>query len=377
MKIEADSFSVSTRASGKLSRIRLVDGRQFAKDRRLQTLFRSCAALFLLSGALPSNLSISFALPGSVRRIIERLYDWEAARLRCIVCPDWTKLDSSAGIRRAHCSEDVVVALSGGHDSLWNLHWAEEQHGPGKVIAVHVEGLCRLVGSDEARWARKQVNTLGLRNEFIKIVNSAQCAGTADMRARDFLLFAILACVAESRCIHRVYVEGYADTKQTEPFSAQEKALVLFHSVLEELAIDIEIVGLNYPGMAKWHDLFRHHGKMLEMVMCCESMAGLKSRRRGKWGREFPKIELYPSQCGYCNKCVSLTTARLACDSAFRADENEGRRFLARVPEIFAARADLIPIPRDYLPFYRRALKNYYVENKGELIARMDSILRD
>jgi len=209
----------------------------------------------------------------------------------------------------------VAVAYSAGKDSLWNMWWAQEKFGAENVMAVHINGLNRANAPRERMYAERQREKLNFENfAFINLRNGSRSRGYGVMRSRDMFLVGITIPHALEFGASKIVIEGFSETKSTEPFSGQASNMRFFNQVLHELGIPVNAAWRNRQEMDVMRDLLENRPKWVPHVCNCFSAPCYQPGIRRYWQRSAPTLSLYDSQCGSCVKCRITNLGRILYD---------------------------------------------------------------
>ncbi|MDR3613738.1 MAG: hypothetical protein P4L53_09225 [Candidatus Obscuribacterales bacterium] len=276
-------------------------------------LFSQLGAMFLVSPYVEPRIRTNFQICPEIRSLFAGMYEsLQQAPPRFFSSDDqpW-----QLPTLREPSLQRAAVAHGGGKDSLRNIWWAEEEYGRENVLAVHVSGLNRAVAKREHEYCDRQQKELGFHNfKFVELKNGSRSAGHEIMRARDFFLLALIIPDALEFGASTVITEGYAETKENEPFSGKVENMRFFNQILSRLKIPCQVAWRDREEVYAVKDLLIHRSGWLDHVANCFTPAKYFGVYRSCWERNAPSLRLYDSQCGSCPKCRTVNLARILYD---------------------------------------------------------------
>ena len=210
-------------------------------------LLSQLGLLHLLAGPMPEKVTVDYPLTLGIQHLIKGMYKTENLEPPQLATQinfnnennDYKTLTPQEIYNQQliqQRTDKIVVAFSGGKDSLWNMMWAIEQVGVENVLAVHIEGINKTVASFEAADSRLQADKLGFQLEVIKLDNRSSVKNRQVMRSRDMLIMALVAPYAVAFGSSRLVMEGglmaEADMEPNQPFNYKYWAWQLFNQIL-------------------------------------------------------------------------------------------------------------------------------------------------
>lgn len=288
-------------------------GQDFAWTPFSRFLFSQLGTLFLVSPYAPALIRTNFSIHSEMRSLFDLMYESLQKP-----APKFFSSDDISFVLPKVCKSKfhrAVVAHGGGKDSLRNLWWAEEEYGRKNVLVIHISGLNRAVAKREHEYCDRQQKEIGFANfKFIDLKNGSRSAGHEIMRARDFFLLALIIPDAIAFGASTVITEGYAETKENEPFSGKVENMQFFNQILKRLSIPCQVAWRDREEIYAVKDLLLHRSGWLDHVVNCFTPAKYFATYRSCWERNAPSLRLYDSQCGSCPKCRTVNLARILYD---------------------------------------------------------------
>jgi 7-cyano-7-deazaguanine synthase in queuosine biosynthesis len=276
-------------------------------------LFSQLGTMFLVSPYVLPQIQTNFHICPEIRALFAGMYESLQKEP-----PQFFSLDDQPWTLQNFCKfpiERAAVAHGGGKDSLRNMWWAEEEYGRENVLAVHVSGLNRAVAKREHEYCDRQQRELSFPNfKFIELRNGSRSNGHEIMRARDFFLLGLIIPEALEFGASTVITEGYAETKEYEPFSGKVENMRFFNQMLTRLNIPCQVTWRDREEVYAVKDLLIHRSGWLDHVSNCFTPAKYFANLRRCWERNAPSLRLYDSQCGSCPKCRTVNLARIMYD---------------------------------------------------------------
>ena len=291
-----------------------------------QFLFSNLGLMHLVAPYLPKKIETDFLVHPNFQALIGEMY-----RSCSQDVPEFSIPEGGFGFGSfpETTLKKVVIAYSGGKDSMWNLWWAQEKYGKDNVLAVHISGLNPGQGTTEDYYVRKQSQEFGFDLRIIDLLNSSRNGGYGVMRSRDMFLTGLLVPLALDFGASRIITEGRIGNSQT-PFTGQAESFRFFNGLLKDLSIPVKVAWRYRKSMYTVKDLFVHRPSWLPLVCNCFTGAShWKSFHRRYWANLAPTFTLYESQCGSCVKCRTINLGRLLYDPAFSTVSlDDARTFL-------------------------------------------------
>ena len=318
--VESERLKLSLKLNGRAERCEIAPsdlGFSYPTTELSQLLFRSFGLIFLIAPHLPKRIIFRFPVIRPIRSILAAMYHSEGLPAPEILGPQITdELTPSSHL--TILKRGAVICFSGGNDSLWNAMWAKEKFGDKNVVAVHVTGLCRLVGSEERRYTQEQIRKIGLRVHFVRLINGTRNIGGIDMRARDLLLMALLIPIAYQYGLNTIITEGYANCRRSPLFSERKSTMESMNAIFAQMKLGVSVRWRNRKTIAVLRDLYCRFPDLVPLTCSCETTPGLKVIFKRRWKLLHPSFILYPSQCGFCGKCRNINLARILFDDTVR-----------------------------------------------------------
>ncbi|MDP3947120.1 MAG: hypothetical protein Q8Q41_00295 [bacterium] len=315
MKVTYEGLALTLHAPGGRERLALTGGYPTSLFGRF--LFAQLGLMHLAAAHLPPVLEPDFWVAPEIARLIGAMYRWDGKRPPKIRSGnDFFKMEY---VLPKTDPKKVAVSYSGGKDSIWNLWHTSRDRGMENVLLVHVHGLNCANASRELAYTRRQQQAYGVPHlRVIDLVNSSGLKGYRVMRSRDIFMAALAIPPALEFGASKVYIEGFAETSDTEPFSGQERNMRFFNHTLHALGVPVRVAWKNRTEMGVMEDLLLHKPEWLPHVVNCFSAPLYQPGIRRSWARNAPSFPLYDSQCGSCVKCRITNLGRLLHDKELR-----------------------------------------------------------
>lgn len=315
MRVTSEGLALTLHAPGGRERLVVTGG--YPNTLFARFIFSQFGLMHLAAAHLPSVLDVDFWIAPEVARLIGAMYRSEDKRPPKIRSgDDFFKMEY---ILPKTDPKKAGVLYSGGKDSIWNLWHTSRDRGMENVLLAHVHGLNTSNSSHELAYTLRQQKAYGVPHlRVLDLVNSSGLRGYQVMRSRDIFMAALAIPPALEFGASKVYIEGFAETRSTEPFSGQARNMRLFNHTLRELGIPVQVAWKNRTEMGVMEDLLRHKPEWLPHVVNCFSALLYKPGLRRSWARNAPTFPLYDSQCGSCVKCRITNLGRVLHDEELR-----------------------------------------------------------
>lgn len=285
-----------------------------------QSIFSQLGLMHLIAPYLPNIVSTDFLVSKPMKKLIGAMYQSENRKPPIFKSPENDMQFSSLKTD----ARKVAVAYSAGKDSLWNMWWTQERFLAENVLAVHINGLNRANASRERTYAERQRVKLGFENfAVINLHNGSRSRGYGVMRSRDMFLVGIIIPHALAFGASKIVIEGFSETRPTEPFSGQSSNMCFFNHMLREFGVPVSVSWRNRQEMDVMRDLFEHRPEWVSHVCNCFSAPCYQPGIRRYWQRSAPTLVLYDSQCGSCVKCRITNLGRILYDPNITAVKTE------------------------------------------------------
>ena len=134
------------------------------------------------------------------------------------------------------------------------------------------------------------------------------------MRSRDMFLAGVITSPALEFGASQIITEGFAEEKETDPFSGQAKYMRYFNRILSSLGIPVQVTWRDKEEMDIVKDLLDNCPDWLPHVYNCFAAPCYTPNLRRAWAKRAPTFPLYDSQCGSCVKCRITNVARVLYD---------------------------------------------------------------
>ncbi|MEX1061668.1 MAG: hypothetical protein WEC39_00965 [Patescibacteria group bacterium] len=231
-------------------------------------------------------------------------------------------------------AKKVVIAYSGGKDSMWNLWWAQEKYGRDNVLAVHIRGLNQGQQREEANYVLKQALAFRFPLNVLDLLNSSRNWGPAVMRSRDIFLTGLLVPLALDFGAGKIITEERLAGDPKSHFTSGSESFAFFNYILKYMRVPVKVT---WRYLKKYHpvrDLYLNRPDWMPLVCNCFSVSYRKVALRKHWNGEngqgglAPTLKLYDSQCGSCFKCRPVNLGRILYDPNTKVSRDDARAFL-------------------------------------------------
>ncbi len=297
--------------------------------RLAQILFAQTGLLYLISDLKPKRINTNFSVLWPISMLMESVYELDKVSHKPFF--SWSETayhdhgedynnarkNKSFSNGVATSSERVIVAYSGGRDSLWNMMWAQEKYGVDNVMAVHISGLNGDRAQEEKKYILKQFSKLGFKH--FRIVNLSG-ANEIYMSAGDYsnyfyylFIAGILTPIALEFGAGRIITEGYL----------VPDVMKAFNTILQLADIPVKVCWRDISDMGVTKELIKKKPEWLPYVCGCFASGGVKKKLRRAWKKRAPTFPFYKSECGSCYKCKILSLARILYDPALKETRRE------------------------------------------------------
>lgn len=318
LKVTSCDHEVSIKGPKGKERLK-IEG-EYPKTQFSQALFTQLGLMHLVAPYLPRRIQTDFPVAPQFQELIGEMYKSEGENPPRFLIPN-KDVDFNT------CDTDLKkasVAYSAGKDSMWNMWQAQEKYGDSNVLCAHISNLNRNCASCELEYSTRQARELGFQNfQVINLLNSSRNTGYQIMRSRDMFLSGVIIPLAIEFGASKVITEGFAEEKETEPFSGLEKNMKYFNEVLNEMGIPVQVSWRNKKEMEIIRDLLLHKPEWLSHVNNCFAIPPYKKSLQAHWKRRAPTFPLYDSQCGSCVKCRIINVARMLYDPSMQDAKSE------------------------------------------------------
>lgn len=361
MKLEVFANGLELLMVGPLGLERLKIRGEYSNNEIFTSLFHQFALIHLVAPYLPKVIKTNFPLTKEVRLLINSMYESERKKAPELISPTIVLKAECFGVLPGR----IIVAYSGGKDSLWNLWWAQKDYGFSNVLAVHVRGLNRYVSQFEWQYTLRQQRSLGFHLGSIDLLNSSRNQGFKVLRSRDIFLSVIILPLALKFKASKIYIEGGMTDKNNRPFTERLSTWSALNSFLEKIGIPVSIDWRDRDDMDVMKDLLINVPDWLPLVYNCVSSPVWKPSLRRRWKQIAPSFLLYDSQCGSCVKCRKLNLVRVLYDPSLRkADINDIRTFLIDTKDWMSKWKKELghSLPDSFWNFQNLALRKYGVD---------------
>lgn len=219
---------------------------------------------------------------------------------------------------------NILVAGSGGKDTLYILLKAIEQYGKEHVFPIHIKGITKSYTTTEEGAMRALCERLGLRLDVVTIVNSLPRAFTENPARNQVITGLLIPYLVHYNASNIAFGVPQDEQQpwQVKPYLFYETVAAekLFSGFLDVLGYNVTMHRFIETEEGIYEYLVKDHEELLQLSTSCFQPDRFKAVRRGhnikKYG--FP---LYETQCGLCEKCVRINTARLAFDDNIDASD--------------------------------------------------------
>ena len=308
-------------------------------------LFSQAGLMYLAASTLHKTISANFAIAPQFRFLMQAMYQWSKIPSPKIKAPNASPVFSLPPTSK----QKVIIAYSGGKDSIGSLHWAWKKYGRRNVSVAHIDGLNKAVASKEWEYAKKQQKAFGLSNfRVIHLENGAKGNGYELLSAREIFLSALIIPYAIEFGASKVIIEGYDDAHPALPFSLQKKNICLFNHALASLGIPVRTSWRYQRSNTSETDVMKEllevRPEWVPFLNNCFIKAGLRKKLRKNWKRFAPTFPLLPSQCGSCMKCRLTNIARLIHDPAIKNGTFKKKIRIKDVQKVISSTADWIEV---------------------------------
>lgn len=289
------------------------------------SLFDWLGCMHLVAPYLPREIRTNFGMPQEIRNLIGLMYKSENQKAPTFISP------KSSRFIFDHVKtypNRVVVALSGGKDSLWNMWRAQERFGTENVLAVHIAGLNRRNASGEREYAALQAKRFGFNFRIIDLHNGSIETGFRVMRSRDMLLTALISPLAIEFGASHIITEGFAEGNSGNLFTGQEENMLLFSDLLGKLGVPVAVGWENKREIDIVLDLAINRPDWLKLVHNCFAPPNYKIHLNKCWHKKTPTMPMWESQCGSCVKCRIVRLALLKENRGGRIAREDAIKFL-------------------------------------------------
>lgn len=316
------NFELSINGSRRRERIKINN--PYPKNRFSRLFFSNIGLMHLIAPYLPKTISTNFEIIPEIQALIEKMYKFEKESPPIFQLFQQPKFRSFRFSLGRTSKKRVVIAYSGGKDSMWNLWWAQEKYGPENVLAVHIKGLNRGHASRELKYVKRQKNKLKFKLKIINLLNSSRNAGFKVMRSRDIFSTGIIIPVALKFGASKIIMEGFAEPENpNDPlnyFTGFKNNIQYFNKLLKSLRIPVQISWRNRKEMNAVRDLMIHRPEWLPHICNCFSLPAYQDSFRKSWKKKAPTLAriFYDSQCGSCAKCRIITIVRILYDPVMK-----------------------------------------------------------
>lgn len=302
---------------GPKGRERLHLRNEYPKNKLSIALFQQFALLHLIAPYLPDEINANFPIYPEVKKLVNSLYRSENKKNPHLNLP------VRAAIKYINKSDPrkVVIAYSGGKDSLWNLWWADKNFGKKSVLAVHIKGINRYVSSFEWQYTLRQQESIGFNLRKIDLLNSSRNRGRSIRRSRDIFISAMLLPLALEHNASKILIEG--NMSESSPFACKPSTWIAINSLFKKLGTSTQVCWIDHGNTGAIKDILSERPDWLPLVYDCVSSPVWKPSLRKKWGKIAPSFPLYESQCGSCVKCRILNMARVSYDTRLLTTTSE------------------------------------------------------
>ena len=291
---------------------RLVIRANYPETPVSEMLFQNLGLMHLVAPHLPSRIITDFLLEPRFVELIRRMYAWEK-----YPAPDFSNMAS--GPMRFSLPETsgkkVVIAYSGGKDSVWNAWWCRKRYGSENVSLVHIAQMNKLSASEEKKSVLAQRDALDFPNiEIVELLNSSRNRGYSIMRSRNMFIVGLCIPFALERGASRIIIEGFAECTAGETFTGTEANIRGFNSLIHSLGIPVSVGWRDRKEMALLRDLLSACPDGLALANSCFTAKYFKGYIRKSWKKHTPTFPLFDTQCGSCLKCRITNIARIRYD---------------------------------------------------------------
>lgn len=215
--------------------------------------FTHFGLMHLVAPYLPREISTDFNVCTHIQDLIAAMYRSEDKRR-----PQFVNTQRSHGWSERLPKTDprrVVIAYSGGKDSMWNLSWAEKEFGPQNILLVHIHGLNKANGARELEYATLQSATLGFPLEVVRLADGSGNHGFAVMRTHVMFLAGLCLPVALRFGASKIIMEGFAESGPEEYFGGQEQNAQYLNRIFRDLGVEVKVLWRNRLEMDVVKDL--------------------------------------------------------------------------------------------------------------------------
>lgn len=329
MKITLDGFRLTLNRSKREDRLELLNPLDCQVDSS-QFLFAQCGLMHLISPHFPKVVETNFVIDHYTQGMIEAMYRHHGHEVPIFHDRDTVPMPSPTFTIPAPAKR-IVIAFSGGKDSLNNLRRAREECGVDNVLAVHISGLNRGVASAEEHACRLQAEKLGFRLEIVKLKNGSTHRGRDIMRSRDIFLSALIVPYAMQFGALQIITEGFYGDVRGYPFSGVPRGMAYFNNALRQWDVSPQVRWWNLSEIETMKQLCHGWPEAIPYIQNCFAPQHWKGGRRRAWLKRAPSIwkQLLASQCGSCVKCLTITLGRMLHDPEFRVTDEDRLEFFA------------------------------------------------
>ncbi|MBI2108700.1 MAG: hypothetical protein HYT93_00765 [Parcubacteria group bacterium] len=321
--------SVNTVSFGnKTQRVSLsIVNEAYPKTPESEFLFSQFGTMHLVSPLLPSHIeTVGFSLVKPVRELIQKMY-----RSCGKQAPHITHTGEETRVpkrKRAQLRKEFsIIPFSGGKDGLY--HYVKEKEAKRVPHLVHVRNMNLAASSSETEWSLKLAQFLKEHLDIAHLKNGTPKNGFDTMRSRDVFLVALMVPYAITYSAQNIVIEGFADEGEHECFSGQEKHMIAFNKLLNDLGFPVRVRWYNISEWQVFKYLIEAYPKHLAHTSSCFAYPPLKNRMQRKdcWPK-YPHFPFFKSQCGACFKCYMANLARIVFDGRFSCPEHEVTRYI-------------------------------------------------
>lgn len=318
LKVFGAKLEISMIGPHGLERLRIRS--EYANNEVFTSIFQQFSLMHLIAPYLPGTIETDFPIDKRVRLLINSMYESEHKRAPKLVSP--TGILKPLG-RSNVLPGRIVIAYSGGKDSLWNLWWAQNDFGLPNVLAVHIKGLNRYFSQFEWQSTLRQQKEIGFSLNTIDLLNSSRNRGYNVMLSRDIFVSTVIAPLALKFKASKILIEGGMIDKEELSFTERTSTWLAFNSFFKDINIPLSVNWRDRDDIDVIKDLLENVPTWLPLVYDCVSSPTWKSRLRQRWKQIAPTFFLYDSQCGSCSKCRVMNLARVLYDRSLSSSATD------------------------------------------------------